>query len=142
MLATFYLVLVYVVLTPVLGGLLAWVLDRLINNPRPRYFDLGADPGFWLMLAFILGAPVLTLACLVHFLARRKPALTAFAIVMLVAEIGWAVIPLVLDAQRILPFMMAGFVAICFAFPLAHRVYMQTAFGALPPARESAKPAQ
>lgn len=113
------LVLIYAVLTPALGALVGW-LHHLATASSSGLIRVGNDLGFWLILAFAAGAPVLLAASLVHFLARRQAFVVLCAKVIATGIAGWTVMALLVDRTVIVPFNLAGLLLLVFALGLGH----------------------
>lgn len=134
-LAAFYLFAFYGVAVPLFTALAVWVF-YLLTKPPGGFLNLERDLGFWLVVAFAGGSPVLLMVALAHFLARRKTTPATGAIVLCAGAVGWTLMGAILDPRSIAEALVPGMLVLVLAFPLARQIYRRTV---LPGPQESAK---
>lgn len=133
--AAVYLFAFYGVATPLFTALAVWVFYLLTKFPG-GFLNLERHLGFWLVVAFAGGSPVLLAAALAHFLARRRTTLATGAIVLCTGAVGWILMGAMLDPRQIAYAVLPGLLVLVLAFPLAQQIYRRTV---LPGPQESAK---
>ena len=138
-LAAVWVILFYIVLTPLIAALSVWVFHLLTTSPG-GFLSLERELIFWLAVTYIGGSPVLIPVATAHVLTRRKKPATMCAIVFGVGALGWTILGLILEPLQVLHAVVPGLVVLLFAFPIAKWLDRRVIFGALPAVQEATGP--